>query len=377
MESHQIPKNVTEFEFHLVGDMTLKQFMYLATGLGLAYLTFVLFAVSIPFIAYPLIVIFASIGLAMAFLPIMEQPLDHWVKAYMLAIFSPTQRLFNPTYLNLSSMDFGNRLNRYLLDSITQDTQKLPGDLSLSQITSVQKQNTQPFLPPPAPITQNAQPQPSPIPQNRPTPKPGLASKLSSIPSSGQLHKSVELAQQSQIIQAKIIDTQKVLDQIKAQAAVAGVKSNQFTEQFQLTLARLQQLSKQQAEISRDLAILSESHPSIQSKKVVINPKTTSFSDTQLILTAIPNMISGIVTDNQGNYLEGVIVVTHDKQGLPVRALKSNKLGQFLAATPLGNGTYSISLEKEGFAFDILELTLDGSVIPPIRVTAKQGGVNG
>lgn len=377
MESHQIPKNVTEFEFHLVGDMTLKQFMYLATGLGLAYLTFVLFAGSIPFIAYPLIVIFASIGLAMAFLPIMEQPLDHWVKAYMLAIFSPTQRLFNPTYLNLSSMDFGNRLNRYLLDSITQDTQKLPGDLSLSQITSVQKQNTQPFLPPPAPITQNAQPQPSPAPQNRPTPKPGLASKLSSIPSSGQLHKSVELAQQSQIVQAKIIDTQKVLEQIKAQAAVAGVKSNQFTEQFQLTLARLQQLSKQQAEISRNLAILSESHPSIQSKKVVINPKTTSFSDTQLILTAIPNMISGIVTDNQGNYLEGVIVVTHDKQGLPVRALKSNKLGQFLAATPLGNGTYSISLEKEGFAFDILELTLDGSVIPPIRVTAKQGGING
>jgi hypothetical protein len=88
-------------------------------------------------------------------------------------------------------------------------------------------------------------------------------------------------------------------------------------------------------------------------------------------------VINGIVTDALNNYLDGVIVVAHDKEGFPVRALKSNKLGQFIAATPLPNGTYTLNLEKGNLVFDVLKVELDGSVLPPLRVSAKPDASGG
>ena len=73
-----------------------------------------------------------------------------------------------------------------------------------------------------------------------------------------------------------------------------------------------------------------------------------------------------------GNYVEGAILVTHDKQGLPVRALKTNKLGQFIAATPLSNGVYIISVEKDNLLFDNIEIELREKVIEPLLISAKK-----
>ena len=46
MDAHPIPQNVTSFQFKLVGEMTLKQFLYLATGMVIAYIFFVFLASS-------------------------------------------------------------------------------------------------------------------------------------------------------------------------------------------------------------------------------------------------------------------------------------------------------------------------------------------
>lgn len=89
-------------------------------------------------------------------------------------------------------------------------------------------------------------------------------------------------------------------------------------------------------------------------------------------LTSFPNIINGIITDSQGNYIEGAIVVAHDRQGLPVRALKSNKLGQFVAATPLPTGEYAIVVEKDNLKFDKVGIELKNEILPPILVAAKK-----
>ena len=65
---HPVPQNVTAFEFHLVGDMTLKQFGYLGAGLLLAYITFTIVFSRSPIIAIPFMIIFALTGAAFAFL---------------------------------------------------------------------------------------------------------------------------------------------------------------------------------------------------------------------------------------------------------------------------------------------------------------------
>ena len=65
------------------------------------------------------------------------------------------------------------------------------------------------------------------------------------------------------------------------------------------------------------------------------------------------------------------MAVIYDKEGLPVRALKTNKLGQFSGSTPLPNGTYTLELEKDGFTFDVLQIELGGEVVPPLPIMSK------
>ena len=66
-QAHPIPQNVTSFEFKLVGDMTLRQFLYLAAGAGVAYVTFLLFAASAPLLAWPIIVVSAGLIVLVGF----------------------------------------------------------------------------------------------------------------------------------------------------------------------------------------------------------------------------------------------------------------------------------------------------------------------
>lgn len=84
-----------------------------------------------------------------------------------------------------------------------------------------------------------------------------------------------------------------------------------------------------------------------------------------------PNVIVGQVMDKDKKIIDGAILEIKDENGRPVRALRSNKLGHFLIVTPLNNGNYTISTEKEGFEFDNITLNAKGEVIPPIAVYAK------
>jgi len=84
-----------------------------------------------------------------------------------------------------------------------------------------------------------------------------------------------------------------------------------------------------------------------------------------------PNLIVGMVLDPNDKIVEGAILEIRDTQGTPVRALKTNKVGQFLIATPLPNGQYEIEVEKEGLLFDIINLEAKGKIIQPIEIKAK------
>jgi len=64
MQQHPIPQNVTQYQFRLVGDMTLKQFLELAFGLVLAYL---FFASNLVFIfKWPLVILSILLGAGLA-----------------------------------------------------------------------------------------------------------------------------------------------------------------------------------------------------------------------------------------------------------------------------------------------------------------------
>lgn len=93
---------------------------------------------------------------------------------------------------------------------------------------------------------------------------------------------------------------------------------------------------------------------------------TTLFAPTQ------PNILAGNIVDSTGHVLEGVILEIAEKAtGLPVRALRSNKLGQFQIATPLPRGEYVLTCDKDGWAFDKLLINATGQIIPPIQIRTK------
>jgi hypothetical protein len=378
MEEHPVPQNVTDFEFHLVGDMTLKQFGYLAGGLVSAYLIFVLFGKSAPVVAYPLIVIFALTGTAFAFFPIQQRPLDHWLGAFLNAIFKPTQLNYKSEFIRKEDPFFKRRLEIYLNQinssgplqpeaSLPQAPLKpntaipgIPG--SPTPAISTKPQPTQPITPsvplasPPAPTS------------TPPLPKQPVLN-MTSPKSSEDLQKTVDLAKEAQLIQAKILETERELNKIKVDAAIPGADPARFTSKFQEVLANFQKLNKEAEGVSKKLATISKSQTS-QSTPASAPVKARSIPT--LTLTAVPNMINGIVTDSLGNYVEGAIVVAHDKQGLPVRALKTNKLGQFIAATPLPKDVYTLNVEKDDLVFDVVEISLDDQALKPIVIAAKK-----
>jgi len=347
---HPIPQNITSFEFHLVGDMTLKQFAYLAAGVITAYLSFVFLMRVSPYVAIPVIVISASLGAAFAFLPILDRPLDHWVGAFFKAAYSPTQGKWllsqNPkAVIKPEDPVTKNRLQLYLTSM-----GEIPAQASTPALTRLT----------PAQPSSVATPTPPPAPQQ-------------SLPSSEELTNVVETAKQAQMLQAKIAQAEAELEQLKAVAIPQG-DHPASPQDIKQVIDNLQGVIKQTAGLREQAhQILPQAPMVIPAPIVIVEPPKQV--RTQIQLTTFPNVVNGIITDTTGAYLEGVIVIIHDKDSLPVRALKTNKLGQFTGATPLPNGTYTITSEKDALEFDTLQLTLNGSVLPPLVINAKKGGL--
>ena len=102
MHKHPIPRQITTFEFKLIGFLTLKQFLYLVIFFPLGYIFYVL--TPIPYVNILIGLSIASVGLAFAFLKIQERPLEVWLKNLLKSLSSPTIYIYKkhnlaPEYL--------------------------------------------------------------------------------------------------------------------------------------------------------------------------------------------------------------------------------------------------------------------------------------
>jgi len=105
MKQHAIPQNVLDVEFKLFTKFTLKEFSYLAIGVGsgglVLYLTV---GGQIPgLIGIPIFILSSIAGIFLALVPINDQPADKFIQNFIKAITSPTQRVW------ISKNDPGNR----------------------------------------------------------------------------------------------------------------------------------------------------------------------------------------------------------------------------------------------------------------------------
>ena len=318
MEQHPVPQHIASYEFRLVGDMTLKQFVQLAAG---GVLAIIAYALPIPSLfKWPLVVLFGFLGFAFAFLPINERPLSTWLLSFFKAVFSPTQFIWKkkakkpdvlkplpyhpsmPQAQPTSLQSDKGELNQYLA-SLPYGEEKSPLD---QQEESFLKEVDHLFQSTP---TATVQPQV----------EPGLGPPLMTPSPTAR-----SMPPKPKIDLRKIIPPPVVLPQKPGRPKKTAVE----------------------AKINKELPI-----PEAPTR---------------------PNIITGMVLDHEGKIMEGAILEIRDTQDLPVRALKTNKVGQFIIATPLQNGEYEIEIEKEGYLFDLIKVETKGEIIQPIEIRAKE-----
>lgn len=89
MKQHPIPQDITNYKFHLIGSMTLKQFAYVAVAVVLGFIVYKTNLIGM--IKWPLIFFTVGLGAMIAFVPIEERPLDHWISTFFKKIYKPTK----------------------------------------------------------------------------------------------------------------------------------------------------------------------------------------------------------------------------------------------------------------------------------------------
>jgi len=433
MEQHPVPQNVTTFQFRLIGDMTIKQFGYLAGGAILAYISYIL---PLPFFfTWPLTVIFAFLGIGFAFIPIEERPMDIWVLSFLKSVYAPTQFVWHRVQPTSSASTFASASNAANANA----TQANAAQVNMYQ-TNVAKTNT---------TTTLSQPTPSPVPQtgakpiaaalqgfytqplSAPIPKKSffdslfswvdtlfpdtthhavptqVAPPLRPVPASASA--SASNAAQANVANANATASAPVYTP-PAPLPVVTTERNPELDTLQEQISKLQteltgktnvedrvlELQKEISEIKKQKQEMEERILSMKNQTTPKEPATppkpagvvsppTAGPTVKIIspdaatraglprLTTFTNVVTGIIKDNQGGLLPGVLVTVRDKEGVPLRALKTNKIGQFAASTQLPNGVFFIEVEdpRGRYMFDRAQITLNGSVMPAIEIVAK------
>lgn len=435
MEQHPVPQNITSFQFRLIGDMTIKQFGYLAGGVLLAFIAYKL---PLPFFfTWPMAAIFAFAGFGFAFVPIEERPMDIWV-------FSFLKNVYNPTIFHWEHTEPTPEPSKSLVPpqvkapSFSVPTFSIPSLMQKPNTGGVvalpaapkpgepAKQST-PTTPPPS-HTQikhqssldaffsfidnlfTAKPKAVPAyivrPQPRPTPviqHPVQPQQIQPMPVMPSITgKKIEMpavvkpppTQQSNPPAASTVQkTEENLGELKTKLeSVQKQLSEKTTEEDRYLQLQQQLMSfmKERELMEKELIALrskTQTQPAPQPQQfrkagVVSSQQepTIKTMNTDVAtrmglprLTTFPNVVTGIIKDYDNNLLPGVLVTVQDKDGIPLRALKTNKLGQFAASTQLPNGVYVVEVEdpRGRFLFDRVQITLNGAVMPALQIIAK------
>jgi len=387
MEQHPVPRNISSFQFHLIGDMTLRQLVYLAAGAVTGYLFFR----SAPFpsiVSIPIAAVIGFTGFAFAFLPIQERPLDKWLVSFIKSILSPTQYLWHKenippdiltrvasVYVPVRSQahiethhEARQKLNAYLasLPSLPHEV------LNLQEKNYVEKTmslfGTSAVVVPPVPTQTFSQPSPQTA--------TGVSAAVAMPAVFAQ--KPVLTAQdpkKTPPVTAQISSTSPQISTAEKNRPVMQKQLEDLSAEKQALLKELENLRSEYNKLNQSKsstpaqAAVNQKQPAVK----IVSAKVTAEELGMPKMPQAANIISGVLKDPQRKLLPNIIITIKDKSGLPLRALKTNKLGQFATATPLSNGTYLLEVEDplKRFVFNTLEISLSGKILMPVEIIAR------
>lgn len=305
MEQHAIPQQISSYEFKLVGEMTLKQFLKAAGGIILAIL--INTTKIVVLVKWPLMLLTAGGGLAIAFVPFQDRPLEDWIKSFIKAIYSPTiytyQRKATKNWLDLDLTKVKN--NEENIETKSEKEQKIRIKTAFGTDNKI-KQTIDILT----------------------TPKEKVAEEVKPI------------------IETKVEPIVEPKEEIKIETKP---EEKVVVDDWRDTKANL----------------------NLKSEKLEATGKAVFGNIPMPDIPEIPNVVVGMATSNEGKIIDGVIIEIQDEHGNPTRVLKSNSLGQFKTSTPLANGKYLVIAEKENYQFNRVNIEVKGEIIKPIKIIAN------
>lgn len=356
MEQHQVPQHIASYEFHLIGDMTLKQFFQVATG-GLVALA--VYASPIPgIIKWPIILVSGLFGVALAFLPLEERPLATWVILFLKGIYSPTFYKKAPTST---------------VDIFAPET----AQAQTGAVGTPQAEETKKYLETPASTDQESGLVISSFEERE---RSFLQKVLSvfqqiPIPLTNKPHVYVEesVAFRQPGIQIPRLQMPNITSFDSAQdprSPTAPPPTGQVWAAPPTQEAS--QMPSFATSAGPSMPAPQPISPSIALPQTITTPAHFVITASPPLTPQTPNVVVGQVVDEIGNGVASAILEIRDSQGRPARALRTNTVGHFLTATPLSPGAYQIIVEKDGYEFGSINFAVNDELIHPIEIQGKK-----
>lgn len=434
MEQHAVPQDITGFKFKLVGDMTLKQFGELAFGAIMAYLFFASNFHPIVKWPLVIFFIILGVGLAFVpiqerpldtwiinfFKAIYKPTYFTWRKGVQPDASKPptVSQGFVPLNIdhNVTPLMAADNVEKPVTTPAPQTPPPSVAQSETDPAPIIEGPKPEPVIaatpPPPPPPSQTPIAPPPPVVETTPE----TAGTISIDQLLKQRQDQAEAATQTPMTIEELMRQRQQTAQVSTEKSAADLsqseaKLNELTEKNKQLMMKADEIRNQIYNISSAGGDASSLQPELDKLLLEKNqvfsevtrareemtaqrvaplstpdykipardmsfltrpkPEPKNTQPSTIPLTSQANVINGLVFDASGVPLDGVIITIKDPQGNSVRALRSGRLGNFIANTPLLDGEYYLEFEKANQIFDVWKITLNGTVLTPMQIRAK------
>ena len=426
---HPIPQNFMDVEFKIVGDFTVRQFIYLcATGLP----TYLIYQAPIQgFLKTIGVLVFGLLGIILVFVPIDDRSADVWVVNFFRAVYGNNRRVWRKTpkvpktltietikivqgeMITLAPTASRRKLEEYL-KGITATSEGDDLDFNFNKSKYVFTEESV------APITTTISPeiiatqvsfQPDKIVEQTPTTpeakpieeKPAIQEvtiKLTKPFLEKPIESEVVTTTPTQPITPKPIP---VIQKVTPMKPKEEKPREEIHEEFRVTSGEIpgrKFVSFSQKEQELILPLRGERKINLFSSNGVEETQRKDIKtlakelrtivreikvENKNLLESVPQAapvqetrelheISGIIFDNLNNPISNIMVALLDNQGLEIKYARTDNLGKFtIKDTELGDFQIKV-LNPEVFNlnFDIIKLSINKYPVPIIQITGKQ-----
>jgi hypothetical protein len=344
MREHPIPQDVVGYKFHIVGNMTLKQFAEIAVGVVIGVIIYN--TNLLPLIKWTLIIMSASFGAMLAFVPIEERPLDHWVTTFFKRLYSPTKFYWKKE----TDVPFAFTHKKR---EITKEEESFEIDL-----TPARRQRIKEYLNS-VNVIKNDDPLDDADQQ-----------RMQEILASYENVEVKKVEAKPQKIKPNL--TPKVRNLSRRRTISSSEMENVVFQQQKKSIQHQNQKTKENKALSEAPKLETPAvEVEMPNKQPFQMPKEEVFTSDELPFPKrpeTPNTLVGMVLTPDNKLVDQAVVQIKNSQGQPIQALKTNLLGQFSLSTALPNGTYVVSVEKKGFSFPEQSIALSGEIVSPLEI---------